>query len=100
MKTQVNFDSLGGGTKHIECGFGAGYGESGYWIYRTVVSNDGEITLGNWGNFSVTILKKCTVITRGYNQTQSSPYTANVGDTISVPMSNSSYAGSIMLIEE
>lgn len=98
MKTQVNFDALGGGDKHIECGFGASYGE--YWTYRTVVSNDGEITLGNWGEYSVTILKKCTVITRGYNQTQSSPYTANVGDTISVPMSGGYYSGSILLIEE
>ena len=90
--------SSGGGAKHIECGFGGSYGE--YWTNRTVVSNDGEITLGNWGNYSVTILKKCTVITRGYNQTQSSSYTANVGDTINTPMDGSRYNGSIMLIEE
>lgn len=98
MKTQVDFDALGGGAKHIECA--SAFSNGGVWANRTATSNDGELTLGTWSDFSVTILKKCTVITREYNQTQSSPYTANAGTTISFPLSGGYYSGSIMLIEE
>ena len=84
----------GGGIQHVEC---AGAASNSY-ANLVVISNDGTFTLGNWSNFSVTILKPCTVIKRINSQSQQTPYTANVGDVISI-MSGSS-GGNVMLIEE
>ena len=83
-----------GGITHVECASAA----SNSYANLVVVSSDGQFTLGNWGNSSVTILKSCTVIKRINSQSQQTPYTANVGDVISI-MSGSS-SGTVMLIEE
>lgn len=65
----------------------------------TVISNDGQFTLGDWSNsYSVTILKKCTVIERVNSQPQTTPRTVNVGDTISTISGGASK--NVMLIEE
>ena len=72
--------SDGGGTTHIESTFG-GSGISAD-VNSAKVSNDGDFTLATYSGYTVTLLKKCTVMTRVWGGT-ADVSVQNAGYTIS-----------------